>query len=98
MIDFSIRNGNGSHLLSPFIMKAFPECWVSSFFITLYSSWFSFNTNGIMRSRDTVHQRWTINWTYHAHFFIGDISQVGDILEHRNVATNPAVGTNPALS
>lgn len=29
------------HLLKPFMMKAFPECWSSSFFITLYKSLFS---------------------------------------------------------
>lgn len=34
-----------THLLRPLMMKAFPECWVSTFFITLYSSWLSCNTN-----------------------------------------------------
>lgn len=89
-------------------MKAFPECWVSTFFITLYSLWFSFNTNGLvstgLRFQNTDYsseiriQRWSINWTYRAHFLIEDVSQVGDVLEHRNIATNPTVGTNPALS
>lgn len=87
-------------------MKAFPECWVSSFFITLYSSRFSLDTNGIVSMNLTFLASFIrfqetaldINCTYHAHFFIEDVSQVGDILEHRNIATNPAVGANPALS
>lgn len=32
--------------------------------------------------------------SYHAHFFIEDISQVWDVLEHRDIASYPATDTN----
>lgn len=86
------------YLFRPLMMKALPECWVSSFFITLYSSRFN------CKHKHTVHLQFTLpvrewrSWrrcvtSYPAHFFIENIPQVGNVFEDRHIATYPTAQT-----
>jgi len=59
------------YLFRPLIMKAFPECWVSNFFITLYSSWFSCNQ---LQHKHTTqlakyHLKRQLEWSFKNNFF-----------------------------